>query len=133
MWMEIRNRGILVDELTAVMRGYEAANNTHDIERVLPYIADDVSFWFSDGSHEGREQVRSAIEATFRAIQDERYLVDELTWVLVQADAAVCRYRFSWTGIVDGQPRSGAGRGTNVFVRTNEGWQIVHEQLAADS
>ncbi|WP_284980974.1 hypothetical protein [Arthrobacter sp. efr-133-TYG-118] len=41
--MEIRNRGMLVDELMAVMRGYEAANNTHDIERVLPYIAEDAS------------------------------------------------------------------------------------------
>jgi ketosteroid isomerase-like protein len=131
--MEILNRKGLVDELTAVMRGYEAANNTHDIERVLPYIDRDATFWFSDGSHEGRDQVRAAIVATYLAIRDERYVVDELTWVLVQDEGAVCRYRFSWTGIVDGQPRSGAGRGTNVFVRTHEGWQIVHEQLTADS
>ncbi|MGM7775181.1 YybH family protein [Arthrobacter sp. KNU-44] len=131
--MEIRNREILVDELTAVMRGYEAANNTHDIERVLPYIDSDATYWFSDGSHEGRDQVRAAIEATFLAIRDERYVVDELTWVLVQEEAAVCRYRFSWTGIIDGQQHSGRGRGTNVLVRTHEGWQIVHEQLTADS
>ncbi|MFK4297859.1 ketosteroid isomerase-like protein [Arthrobacter sp. GAS37] len=67
------------------------------------------------------------------AIRDERYVVDELTWVLVQEEAAVCRYRFSWTGIIDGQQHVGRGRGTNVFMRTHEGWQIVHEQLTADS
>ncbi|MCZ9881450.1 nuclear transport factor 2 family protein [Arthrobacter sp. B2a2-09] len=122
-----------MNELTDVMRGYEAANNTHDIERVLPYIAKDATYWFSDGSHEGLDQARAAIEATFRAIQDEKYVVDELTWVLVQEDAAVCRYRFSWTGIVEGQQQSGKGRGTNVFIRTHEAWQIVHEQLTADS
>ncbi|WP_437770419.1 YybH family protein [Arthrobacter sp. KNU40] len=131
--METRNRESLVKELTDVMRGYEAANNTHDIERVLPYVDKDASYWFSDGSHEGREQVRTAIEATFRTIQDERYVVAELTWVLVQEDAAVCRYRFSWQGIVDGQPQSGEGRGTNVFTRTHGVWKIIHEQLTSDS
>ncbi|MHC6220095.1 Cif family virulence factor [Arthrobacter sp. MMS24-S77] len=61
--MEMHNREGLVDELTAVMRGYAAANNTHDIEQVLPYIAKDATYWFSDGSYEGRELVRAAIEA----------------------------------------------------------------------
>jgi ketosteroid isomerase-like protein len=124
----------LVGELTEFMREYESANNTHRVENVLPYIAPDASYWFSDGSHEGSDEIRAAIDATFHAIQDERYAIDDLIWVVIRSDAAVCRYRFSWTGIVAGESRSGVGRGTNVLVRATGGsWQIVHEQLTSDS
>jgi len=123
----------LQGELTEFMREYERANNTHRVENVLPFIAPDASYWFSDGSHHGRDEIRAAIDRTFHAIQDERYVIDNLMWVVVRSDAAVCRYGFSWTGTVEGQPRSGLGRGTNVLLRTADRWLIVHEQLTSDS
>jgi ketosteroid isomerase-like protein len=43
---------------------------------------------------------------------------------------AVCRYRFSWRGVVGGEPRSGHGRGTNVLVRQDGQWKIEHEHLS---
>ncbi|WP_338704059.1 nuclear transport factor 2 family protein (plasmid) [Streptomyces sp. Q6] len=44
-------------ELAAFMREYEAANNSHDIERVVPFIAEDASYWFSDGSYRGIKEI----------------------------------------------------------------------------
>ena len=97
-------------ELTAFMRVYEQASNSHDIDRVVPMIAEDATFWFSDGSHRGLEEITGAIERTFQAIQHEVYEITDLEWVMVTAEHAACRYRFSWTGVINGQSRSGRGR-----------------------
>lgn len=121
----------LAAELTAFMTRYEQAANTHDIGRVAPLIDADAVYWFSDGSHRGLAEITEAIEQTFAAIQDEVYEIQDLEWVVLAADHAVCRYRFSWTGLVDGRPRSGQGRGTNVLVKRKGGWKMQHEHLSS--
>lgn len=107
----------LAAELTAVLRRYEQANNSHDIDRVAPLIAEDAVYWFSDGSYQGLDEIAGAIKQTFRVVHDEKYEIKDLEWVVLAADHAVCRYRFSWIGEVEGQPRSGHGRCTNVIVK----------------
>ncbi|MFE2427531.1 YybH family protein [Streptomyces sp. NPDC059373] len=119
----------LAAELTGFMSRYEQANNSHDIDRVVPLIADDATYWFSDGSYEGLEEITGAIARTFSAIQDEVYEVRDLEWVVVTADHAVCRYRFHWRGTVAGRTRTGQGRGTNVIVRRDGMWKMRHEHL----
>ncbi|MFE9368137.1 DUF4440 domain-containing protein, partial [Streptomyces sp. NPDC006978] len=80
----------------------------------------DAVYWFSDGSHRGREAVLSAIAKTFATIRDEVYQINDLEWITYSDQYAVCRYRFAWTGIIDGQPRSGNGRGTTCSSATPE-------------
>lgn len=116
--------------LTAFMRRYEQATNRHDFDQVAPLIADDASYWFTEGSYHGIEAIRAAIERTFATIQDEVYRIEELEWVAVADDLAVCRYRFRWTGVVDGKPASGEGRGTNVVTRQHGVWKMRHEHLS---
>ncbi|MFF7195494.1 YybH family protein [Streptomyces sp. NPDC008079] len=118
-------------ELTAFMARYEQANNSHDIARVVPLIVPDAVYWFSDGSYRGLEEIAGAVERTFEAIRDEVYAIRDLEWVVLGADHAVCRYRFCWTGVVDGQPRSGEGRGTNVIVKRDGAWKMLHEHLSS--
>ncbi|WP_433891510.1 YybH family protein [Streptomyces sp. CA-111067] len=120
----------LAAELTAFMTRYEQATNSHDIDRVVPLIVPDAVYWFSDGSHRGLGEIGGAIERTFAAIQHEVYEIRDLEWIVMTADHAVCRYRFSWTGLVDGRPRSGGGRGTNVIVRRDGTWKMQHEHLS---
>ncbi|SED68820.1 nuclear transport factor 2 family protein [Streptomyces sp. Ag109_O5-10] len=124
------NHVSLATELASFIGKYERVNNSHDIEQVVPFIAEDATYWFSDGSHKGIREIRSAIEKTFTEILDEVYEVRDLEWPVLTADVAVCRYRFSWTGIVDGAARSGQGRGTNVIVRRNGEWKMLHEHLS---
>ncbi|WP_308011764.1 YybH family protein [Actinacidiphila acidipaludis] len=113
------------------VRAYERATNSHDIARLAPLIAPEAVYWFTDGTHRGREAVLAAIATTFATIQDEVYRIDDLEWVAHSADHAVCRYRFAWTGTIDGRSRSGGGRGTNVLVKTAGAWQVLHEHLSA--
>jgi ketosteroid isomerase-like protein len=117
-------------ELTAFMKAYEEANNSHDIERVKPMIAADATYWFTDDSYRGLAEIKAAIGHTFTVIQDEVYEISDLEWVVLTTEHAVCRYRFSWRGVVDGQPRSGHGRGTNVLVMQDGAWKMQHEHLS---
>ena len=117
-------------ELTAFMAEYERAANGHDLERILPLIADDATYWFTDGSYRGREEIAGALERTFAAIQDEVYEISELEWVALTEELAACRYRFSWRGMVDGRPTSGRGRGTNIVIKRDGAWQVMHEHLS---
>jgi uncharacterized protein (TIGR02246 family) len=116
---------------TAFIRAYERATNSHDIARLAPLIASDAVYWFTDGSHRGRDEVLAAISQTFATIRDEVYRISELEWIATDGNQAVCRYHFAWIGIVDGQPRSGSGRGTNVLVKNDGAWQMLHEHLSA--
>ena len=116
---------------TAFIRAYEQATNSHDIAQLAPLIASDAVYWFTDGSHRGRDAVLAAISQTFATIRDEVYWINELEWIATDASQAVCRYHFAWTGIVDGRPRSGSGRGTNVLVKNDGTWQMLHEHLSA--
>lgn len=115
---------------TAFVRAYEQATNTHDIAQLAPLIAPEAVYWFSDGSHRGRDQILTAIAETFAVIRDEIYKISDLEWIAVNGDHAVCRYTFTWTGTINEQPRTGSGRGTNVLVNAHGIWQMLHEHLS---
>ncbi|MDA8323713.1 MAG: nuclear transport factor 2 family protein [Actinomycetota bacterium] len=66
-----------------------------------------------------------------RATQRQASHVGELEWIACNDSHAVCRYRFTWTGSINGQPRSGTGRGTNVLINSAGTWQMLHEHLSA--
>ena len=119
-----------MDELTSFMKAYEQANNSHVFANVKPFIADDATYWFTDGSYTGIDEIRAAVEATFDKIQDEDYRIENLRWVVSEDSTAVCTYKFTWSGTVDGVAKHGSGRGTNILKRYGEGWQIVHEHLS---
>ena len=120
----------LVSQLGAFMAEYERAANSHDVHQVLPLIANDATYWFTDGSYRGREEIAGALERTFAAIQNELYEIRELEWFAANDELAACRYRFSWRGLVDGQPSSGRGGGTNVVVKRDQAWLVQHEHLS---
>jgi ketosteroid isomerase-like protein len=120
----------LAAELTAFMKAYEQANNSHDIDRVSPMIAPDASYWFTDASYHGLPEITAGIRQTFSLIQNEAYHITDLEWIVLTSEHAVCRYRFSWTGVIGGAQRSGQGRGTNVMVKHGESWRIKHEHLS---
>lgn len=121
----------LAAEPTAFVRAYEQATNSHDIAQLTPLIAPEAVYWFSDGSHRGRDAILAAIADTFATIRDENYQITELEWITASTNHATCRYRFSWTGTINGQPRSGSGRGTNVLINSDGTWQMLHEHLSA--
>lgn len=114
------------------MQLYEQSTSAHDLEGTLRLIADDAVYLFSDrSSHVGKDAIRAALVRNFGSIKGERYWLSGLRWLAVDSGVAVCLYEFHWSGQIEGEARSGDGRGTSVLRRTDGGWQVVHEHLSA--
>jgi ketosteroid isomerase-like protein len=99
-------------------------------DAVDPLIHKDACVTFSTGTlHVGKPAVRRAFEGNFAAIADEDYRVSNVHWVHRGPEMAVYLFDFRWTGNVRGRPASGAGRGTSVLHRDDEGWKLLVEHL----
>jgi ketosteroid isomerase-like protein len=113
------------------LRDYEKKANSHHFDDVAPLISEDAIFWFNDGSFRGMEAIRQAFEKTWSYdIQDEKFWLDNIEWLVEENDVAACAYLFHWTGMVNGELRDlGHGRGTCVLKKKGD-WKIVHEHLS---
>jgi len=119
-----------MENLDILLQRYEEANNSHDWEKVKEFIHPEASYFFTDGTFIGIEQIKKAVCDTFACIENEIYTVSEIVWVAQNQTTAVCRYLFHWKGEVKGKTKEGNGRGTNVWVKENEIWLITHEHLS---
>ena len=112
------------------VKQYEAALATQDWEEVAPLIHQKASVVFSDGSvHRGKDAVRAAYERNFDLIKNEEYRIANVHWLLDSSDSAAYMFDFFWTGDIDGQRASGAGRGTAVLVLQDNQWKLLGEHL----
>ena len=112
------------------LHAYEAALATQDWASVEPLLHDEVCVTFSDGTFlQGKQEVGGAFARNFELIQDEQYELSDVVWIANESAYAVCAYRFRWSGLIDGKPAAGGGRGTSVL--TNEGgrWLVLVEHL----
>lgn len=116
--------------LRQFLEEYELATNSRNFDLVAPFIDEEAIYWFSDGSHNGLEEIRLAFEKTWKIIKNETYTISDVHWVLLTDVNAVCLYLFNSTGTVGGKKQSYSGRGTNVLTKKNGNWKIVHEHLS---
>ena len=99
------------------IKKYEAALATQDWQQVAPLVHPDVCVTFSSGSmHIGKAAVRQAFERNFSLIQDETYVIENVHWVKKGEDTAVYLFTFHWSGLINGEPASGAGTGSSVLI-----------------
>lgn len=114
----------------ALLKLYETRLNSRSFDAVAPLISADATFWFSDGSHRGLDQIRAAFEATWRLLQNETYWLEDVQWIVSDESVAVCLYRYRWRAEIEGKAHEGEGRGTTVMHQYGGDWKIVHEHLS---
>lgn len=119
-----------MDELNQFLLSYEQAANSRDFDQVAPLIAEDATFWFTNGVFIGNAAIRAAFEDTWATIQDEVYSIVDVQWAGRAATLAVCTYSFRSDGTVDGQRQIYDGHGTNVIEKRDGRWVMVHEHLS---
>jgi len=117
-------------ELDTFLEAYEEAANSRDFSKVAPFIADDATFWFTNGQFSGKEAIRKAFEDTWQNIQDETYTISDVKWAAATYWASACTYAFKSDGIVDGKRQVYEGHGTNIVRRIAGRWRVVHEHLS---
>lgn len=112
------------------LQEYERRTNTHSFAEVAPLIACDAIYWFSEGSYRGRDEIRQAFERTWAYILDERYSINNVHWLVVEEHTATCIYTFHWQGVTPNGPAEGSGRGTSIFRKRDDQWEVIHEHLS---
>jgi ketosteroid isomerase-like protein len=116
------------------VRSYEAALASQQWAAVDPLMHDDVCVTFSTGAvHTGKPAVRRAFEHNFASIEDERYRITNIHWVLRSEDFAVYLFDFQWSGRINGRETRGSGRGTSVLARAGAEWKLLAEHLGSGS
>lgn len=126
----IDDRIELRHELETFLEAYEKAANSRDFNEVDPFIADDATFWFTNGAFNSKENIRKAFQKTWLHIQDETYTIADVQWIAANYWVSACTYKFKSDGMVDGKRQVCEGRGTNVLRRINGSWRITHEHLS---
>jgi ketosteroid isomerase-like protein len=117
-------------ELDEFVTAYETALATQNWAAVEPLIHKDACVTFSSGTvHRGKDAVRRAFEGNFAAIADETYRISNVHWVRKGRVFAAYLFDFNWSGLIDGKPASGGGRGTCVLVKEGTSWQLLIEHL----
>lgn len=112
------------------IQAYEQSLGTQDWNQVEPLIHPDVCVTFSNGAvHKGKSAVRSAFEVNFSLIQEEKYSMTNVHWVMKGDETAVYLFDFCWGGLINGTPASGGGRGTSVLIKEYDKWQLLVEHL----
>ncbi|MEP7135991.1 MAG: nuclear transport factor 2 family protein [Chloroflexota bacterium] len=112
------------------IRVYEQALASQDWGQVEPWMHAQACVTFSNGTvHKGKAEVQKAFEHNFALIRDENYSMTHVHWVLKNAETAVYLFEFRWSGIINGKPAQGAGRGTSVLIRQGNIWQLLIEHL----
>ncbi len=111
---------------------FTAALVRRDIDGALALLADDVVFFYSNGTAVvGKDAFASLMTSNWKLVENYEYATLESTWVSLSDAAAAVIYSFSWSGMVRDAEVGGGGRGTRVFRREpGAGWLIVHEHLS---
>lgn len=117
-------------KLDEFMKKYWNAGSSNNFDLVAPYLHGDASFFFSEDSFFGLEQIGKAFESTWSTIIYEAYNTENIRWVVNNEKVAVCTYDFSSEGYIDKIHRTLRGIGTNVLEKTDGQWKIVHEHLS---
>jgi ketosteroid isomerase-like protein len=114
------------------MDSFVASLIRRDIDTALSLLTDDVVFFYSNGTAlEGKEAFAATMTANWERIEEYRYTTDKSIWLADSETVAAVIYTFSWSGVSDGKPVSGSGRGTRLFRREPIGWRIAHEHLSS--
>jgi uncharacterized protein (TIGR02246 family) len=110
------------------LRHYERALCAHDLRSALRVIANDAVFWLGDGTtHAGKEKIGAALRESFEILKGGTYEISQVRWLVRTVATAVSVHRFRWSGVREGRPARGFGRGTTVILRREGRWLIVHE------
>lgn len=112
------------------IKSYENALRTQDWKIVEPLISSNASVTFSNGAvHIGKDNVQKAFERNFAAIKNEKYVIENVQWLMKDELCAVYLFEFRWTGIVNGNSVSGNGHGTSVLRKEEGQWKLLTEHL----
>ncbi|WP_248559189.1 nuclear transport factor 2 family protein [Mammaliicoccus sciuri] len=111
------------------MKNYIEQTNTHDFTNVKKCLHNDAYFIFTDSVCSNFIELETYFNDTWNTIKDEVYKIENLSWIVNEKDSAVCVYDFKYSGYINNEYKEGTGKGTNVFLKKENDWLLIHEHL----
>jgi hypothetical protein len=62
-------------------------------------------------------------------IKDEVYSIDKVKWMATVEKVATCLYNYHRGGMYNGAFVQGSRKATNIFIKVNGDWKIIHVHL----
>lgn len=113
-----------------ILHKYIKATNTHDFEEVRKILHPEAMYFFSNKTCINHQEIQSYFENAWTYISDENYEAREVKWLFKGDSSASCIYTYFYEGYIHGAYTSGEGRATNVFVKIQDEWLLIHEHLS---
>jgi hypothetical protein len=111
---------------------YQNALAAQQWSQVEPLLHPSACVTFSTGAvHCGIAAIEAAYTKNFALIEEEKFAITDVHWVIKNDTLAVYLFRYAWSGIINQQAASGSGRGTATLVCENGKWLLLAEQLGA--
>lgn len=111
---------------------YIDATNTHRFSEVEKLLHPHAVYYFSDRTCSSMEEIQTYFEHAWSVVKNEVYGANDVNWLQRGEQEALCVYRFTYEGFVDGAFVKGHGRATNAFVKEEERWLLIHEHLSGE-
>lgn len=113
-----------------ILQDYITATNTHNFEEVRKLLHPQAVYFFTDQSCTTHEAIQTYFEHAWSIVKDENYEARDVQWLHQGSDSATCTYTYFYEGYINGAYAHGYGRATNVFVKEEEAWLLIHEHLS---
>ncbi|KON84672.1 cag pathogenicity island protein Cag4 [Rossellomorea marisflavi] len=111
---------------------YIKATNTHRFSEVEKRLHPGAVYYFSDRTCSSIEEIQTYFEHAWAVVKEEVYGAIDVNWLQLGEQQALCVYRFTYEGYVDGEFVKGHGRATNAFVKEEGRWLLIHEHLSGE-
>lgn len=111
---------------------YIKATNTHRFSEVEKRLHPNAVYYFSDRTCSSMEEIQTYFEHAWSVVKEEVYGAIDVNWLQLGEKQALCVYRFTYEGYVDGAFVKGHGRVTNAFVKEEGRWLLIHEHLSGE-
>lgn len=113
-----------------ILQDYITATNTHNFEEVRKLLHPQAVYFFTDQSCTTHEAIQTYFEHAWSIVKDENYEARDVQWLHQGSHSATCTYTYFYEGYINGAYAHGYGRATNVFVKEEEAWLLIHEHLS---
>lgn len=121
----------LINTAEKALEAYIEATNSHDFNNVNKILSKKAVYYFSDAICSTVDEIREYFESAWELIQDEVYSISNINWLYCSDDSVVCLYTYHYEGYLNGIFTSGKGKATNIFVKENQNWVLIHEHLSS--
>jgi len=112
------------------LHNYIKATNTHIFAEVKKLLHPEAVYYFSDQTCTKLTEIQAYFENAWSLVKDENYEARDVNWLHIGESTAACTYTYFYEGYINGNYVNGKGRATNIFVKKEENWLLIHEHLS---